>query len=258
MLTFAICRGQHESAELTPRMSSDAWVGSNSPISPLLASRAHMPLAYRNCFIATTKEIIQKMQRCTHIFLARWTHKGDPHMISSGQLATCDAELQSIYSDLLLLPSTDDSSTPDWVYESCRIAALIYCRSIVHGATLADSANIMHASISGSSSGSVTLLAALHSALGKTELQTCWGFDLSGAFLWVALVGAAASRSPPRSSSDEALQASAWRRKCFALYAVRAAVSVPFECADATIYALRTMLQVRECIAIKMRATLPQ
>lgn len=257
MLTCAICRGQNESVELTPRSSSEAWVGHNSPISPLLISQEHIPPLYRNGS-TTTNDIIRKMQRCTYIFLARWTHKGDPHMISSGQIATCDAELQDIYSDLLLLPSAEYDTQPDWIYESCRIAALIYCRSVVHGATLADSANIMHASISGSSSESVTLLAALHSALAKSEVQTCWGFDLSGAFLWVALVGAAASWFAPHSSSDEALQASAWMRKCFALYAVRAAVSVPFDCADATIQALRTMLQVRRFITVKMGPALPQ
>jgi hypothetical protein len=251
MLTFAICRGQDESVELTPRLSSEACVNNDHPISPLLASEEHMPELYRT-FSTTTTDIIRKAQRCTHIFLARWLPKQDSRMISSSQSASCDAELQNIYSDLLLLPSAEYDHAPDWIYESCRIAALIYCRSIVHGATLADSANIMHASISGSSTESVTLLSALHSALGKTAVQNCWGFDLSGAFLWVALVGAAASWSAPHPYSEEALQASAWMRKCFALYAVRAAVSVPIECADATIHALRTMLQVRRHIVVKM------
>ncbi|OAG25390.1 hypothetical protein CC77DRAFT_926508 [Alternaria alternata] len=250
MLTFAICRGQDVSAELTPRASSEAWLDHNNPISPLLAPQNHTPPSYR-VYSAAVTDIIWKMQRCTSTFLARWNHKGEPHMMSSGQLALCDTELQDIYSDLLLLPSAEDDHSLDWVYESCRIAALIYCRSIVHGATLVESANIMHAGISGSSTESGTLISALHSALGKTKVQTCWGSELSGVFLWVALVGAAASRSPPHSSSEETLQASAWMRKCFALYAVRAAVSVPFDYADATIHALRTMLQVQRYIAIK-------
>jgi hypothetical protein len=250
MLIFAICRGQDESTELTPRLSSEAWLDNNDLIPPLLARQVHAPPLYQACSAAAT-DIIWKMQRCTSTFLARWNHKGEPHMISSGQLASCDAELQNIYSDLLLLPSAEDDQTPDWVYESCRIAALIYCRSIVQGATLADSANIMHASISGSSSGSGTLLSALHSALRKTDVQTCWGIELSSVFLWVALVGAAASWSPPHSSSEEVLQASAWMRKSFALYAIRAAVTVPFDYADATIHVLRTMLQVQRYIAIR-------
>jgi hypothetical protein len=255
MLTSAICRGQDESVELTPQSPSGAWLDRNNPISPLLAPQEHMSPSYQVCSAAAI-DIIWKMQRCTCTFLARWNHKGESHMISSGQLAACDAELQNIYSDLLLLPSAEDNNSPDWVYESCRIAALIYCRSIVHGATLADSANIMHARISGSSSESGTLLSALHSALGRTNVQTCWGFELSGVFLWVALVGAAASRSTPRSSSEETLQTSAWMRKCFALYAVRAAVSVSFDHSDATIQALRTMLQVRQYIATKTGSTL--
>ncbi|KAG9185822.1 hypothetical protein G6011_07153 [Alternaria panax] len=254
MLTFAICRGQDVPIELTPRVSSEVWLDHNGPVSPLLAPQEQMPSLYRVCSAATT-DIIWKMQRCTCTFLARWNHKGEPYMISSGQLASCDAELQNIYSDLLLLPSAEDDHSLDWVYESCRIAALIYCRSIVYGATLAESANIMHARISGSSVESVTLLSALHSAIGRTKAQTCWDFELSGAFLWVALVGAAASQSPPHPSSEETLQASAWMRKCFALYAVRAAVSVPFDYADATIHALRTMLQVQRFIAIRKGLT---
>ncbi|KAF1937620.1 hypothetical protein EJ02DRAFT_469556 [Clathrospora elynae] len=252
MLTFAISRGQDESLELTPRRSSPVLPDDGIPISPLSAPIEDMSRLYGHCS-TRTMELTGDMQRCTSIFLARWSHTGTAESTLSGQLATCDAQLQQTYIRLLSLPSTEDDLSPNWIYESCRLAALIYCRSIIHGAAFADSAATMHARNAGPNTESSTLLAALYEALNKTDTQGCWGTPLRGIFLWVCLVGSAASWSSARPSNDdeETSQASAWMRKCFALYAVRAAVSVPFELADATIHALRTMLQVRRGMAAK-------
>lgn len=250
MLTFAISRGQPESAELTPRPSAEAWSDTASSISPLSTPLEDMTRLYRSCS-ASTSEIVNDMQRCTHIFLARWNSLGGVQTTSNERLANFDLQLQDIYSRLLSLPSTKVELARDWVYESCRLAALIYCRSIVHGTAFSDSANTTHAGTAGSGSESVTLLPALHDALGRTDTQNCWGFDLSGVFLWVTLIGAAASWSSEIPWSETTLHSLPWLRKRFALYAVRAAVSVPSEHADTTILALRTMLQVRRCMAVK-------
>ncbi|KAI0587724.1 hypothetical protein Alg215_01306 [Pyrenophora tritici-repentis] len=251
MLTFAISRGRPESAELTPRPSAEAWSDTASPISPLSTPLENVPRLYRGCS-AGTSEIVNNMQRCTHTFLARWNQvDGTQRRPGSYEL-----QLHHIYSRLLSLPSTNADLARDWIYESCRLAALIYCRSIIHGTSFADSANTMYASTSGSRPD--TLLSALHDALGRTDVQNCWGFDLSGVFLWVTLIGAAASWSLEVPWSEATLQSLPWMRKCFALYAVRAAVSVPFEHADTTIFALRTMLQVRRCLAVKSRHTIAE
>jgi hypothetical protein len=254
MLTFALCRRKPESLELTPHRSFQTLPDYHSPISPLSAP-LNMTQPSGVCSKATS-EIIGDMQRCTSIFLARWNHMGDAPGMSSGQLAGYDAQLQAIYSGILSLPSSEDDLVPDWTYESCRIAALIYCRSIIHGATFADSANIPPARLSASLSGGPTLLSSLHEALGKTDTFRCWGPDLSGAFLWVTLIGSAASwdtaHSLSRGHDEEKALSLAWMRKCFTLYAVRAAVSVPFAQADATIQALRTMLEVRRYVNAKM------
>jgi hypothetical protein len=148
MLTFALCRRKPESLELTPHRSFRTPPDYGSPISPLSA-----PLdMIRSSGVCSkvTLEIIGDMQRCTSMFLARWNHMGDAPVMSSGQLAGYDAQLQAIYSRILSLPSSEDDLVPDWTYESCRIAALIYCRSIIHGATFADSANIMPTRLSAS------------------------------------------------------------------------------------------------------------
>jgi hypothetical protein len=255
MLTFALCRRKPESMELTPRRSLQITFNHGSPLSPLSAPHEN-PTRLTGVYSEGTSEIIRDMQSCTSMFLARSNHMGDAPIISSGQLAACDAQLQAIYSRILSLPSSEDDVVPDWTYESCRIAALIYCRSIIHGATFADSANTMPARISSSSPGGATLLSSLHDALARTDTQNCWGHDLSGVFLWVTLIGSAASwdspSSPYTSQGKEKLHSLAWMRKCFTLYAVRAAVSVPFEHADATIHALRTMLGIRHWLKVKM------
>ncbi|CAA9962576.1 hypothetical protein P3342_002263 [Pyrenophora teres f. teres] len=251
MLTFAISRGRPESAELTPRPSAEAWSDTASPMSPLSTPLENISRLYRGCS-AGTSEIMNNMQKCTHIFLARWNQVGG----TQRGPGNCELQLQNIYSRLLSLPSTNADLARDWIYESCRLAALIYCRSLVHGTSFADSANTVYTGAPGPRSD--TLLSALHDAIGKTDVQNCWGLDLSGVFLWVTLIGAAASWSLEVPWSETTLQSLPWMRKCFALYAVRAAVSVPFEHAGTTILALRTMLQVRRCLAVKSGQTIAQ
>jgi hypothetical protein len=253
MLTFALCRRKPESFELTPRRSLQATSDDGSPISPLSAPHEDMTRLAGVCSKGTS-DIIRDMQRCTSIFLARSNLVGAAPIISSGKLAAYDAQLQAIYGRILSLPSSEDDVVLDWTYESCRFAALIYCRSIIHGATFADSANIMPARFS--SLGGTTLLSSLHDALARTDTQNCWGRDLFGVFLWVTLIGSAASWDTPSSPygglNEKKSHSLAWMRKCFTLYAVRAAVSVPFEHADATIHGLRTMLDIRQWAKAKM------
>ncbi|KAF1848922.1 uncharacterized protein K460DRAFT_404184 [Cucurbitaria berberidis CBS 394.84] len=258
MLTFAILRGQAEPLVLEdymPRQSSPTLSSNVCPVSPLYAPHGDISRIYGACSIGTL-EIVRDMQACTALFLAHWSHAGDTPPASDPHLATCDAQLQQIYANLLRRPSSENEPTPDWMYESCRLAALIYCRSIVHGVTLAESANIMHARSRDPNPESTTQISALHEALARTDTRGCWGNDMRGVFLWVCLVGGAASWSAARFASgvegEETSPASAWARKCFALYAIRASVLVSFEQADDTIQALRTMLQIRYCILINI------
>jgi hypothetical protein len=241
MLTLAISRGQDESTELTPRRPSQVLAGDNGPISPLSAPFECTPIL-NSIISSATSNIILKIQQCTHILLARSNQTRNMHTISSGQLAH-NAQLQTIYSSLLNLPSAAQDPTPDWIYESCRLAALLYCQPMLHSATttLVDSA---HNPNNNNNHLHTTLLTALHAALGHTDTQRCWGTHLSGIFLWVSLVGAAASARCMQNSTGS-IPPWSWMRKCFALYAVRAAVSVPFQSADYTIVALRIMLRVQ-------------
>ncbi|EMD86416.1 hypothetical protein COCC4DRAFT_134879 [Bipolaris maydis ATCC 48331] len=234
MLTFTIARNQPESAEFTPWFPSKILSDNGALISPLSPPITHASHLYRVCSVGAAG-IIMEIQNFTDI----------------GQLANCDSQLQSIYSRLLLLPSTESDITPDWIYESCRIAALIYCRSMVHGISLADSASVVHPATARSDTKSATLLLALHETLERTNKQSCWGHDLAGVFLWVTLIGASASWASPRLESKDDVQTATWVAKCFSLHAVRAAVSVSSDHIDATIHALRVFLKVQHWVAVK-------
>ena len=249
MLCLANLRGQAEPTLLqntSPRQfSALALAEDSSPLSPLcVPPYDDISRLFRSCSLRTF-EIITDMHQATQTFLARWKYASDRQPSSHAQVASCDAQLQQMYSRLLARPPTELDHTPDWIYESCRLAALMYCGSIVQGTNLANSA---------------TLVLSLHEALMKTDTRGCWGDDLRGVFLWICLIGGAASWSLVQFAAgidrNEVPAASAWAKKCFALYAVRACVSVPFEHADTSIQALRTMLKVRHWMGLNARPQL--
>jgi hypothetical protein len=250
MLCFTILRGDAEPLMLrdfAPRTTASIPSHGDSPVSPLYAPHGDLTSIYGLCSAATF-EVLNDMHNLTQTYLARWRYVADLDPASSAQVASCDAQLQQIYTRLLQRPSTQGDPAPDWVYESCRLAALIYCRSIVHGASFADSAATMYAHSTDHEVTGMTLLSSLHAATMQIDARSCWG-DMRSVFLWVTLIGGAAAWPQPRPYSiedeDENSITRAWIRKCFALYAIRAAVSVPFHQAGPTIEALRTMLQVR-------------
>jgi hypothetical protein len=250
MLCFTILRGNAEPLMLRhyiPNTITTAPADGNCLVSPLYAPHGDLSPLYGVCSAATF-DVLSDMHNLTQMYLARWRYVSDLDPASNAQVASCDAQSQQIYTRLLRRPPIEEDNRPDWVYESCRLAALIYCRSIVHGTSLAESAGTLHAQRTGHELTSTTLLSALHAAIMRTDTRSCWG-DMRGVFLWVCLVGGAASWPPSRLASVEYEEqnpsAQAWARKCFALCAVRSAVSIPFGQAGTTIEALRTMLQVR-------------
>jgi hypothetical protein len=257
MLTFSILRGHTEPPLLhgfVPSRRSSSLIHYPQPISPLYAPQGDVSPLYGRCPDATY-QVISDMHDLTCTFVARWKYTGDMFPTTSeSQLASYDTHMQQIYTRLLVSHSTEDHITPDWVYECCRLAGLIYCRSIVQGVPLSDSANVLHARSSGADTPPITLISALHNALQHTERCDYWG-DMSGVLLWVALVGGAASWPNARSSSygvgQETQAFTGWIRKCFALCATRSSLSHGFEHASATVEAQRMMLQVQQLISLK-------
>jgi len=236
-----------------PSRRSSGLVPYSYPISPLYAPRGDISALYGKCPDATF-HIISDMHDLTCTFVARWNYAGDVFSPNTeSQLASYDAHMQQIYTRLLVSHSTENHIAPDWVYECCRLAALIYCRSIVQGLPLFDSANVLHARSPGAGASHITLISALHNALEHTDKREFWG-DLCGVLLWVLLVGGAASWPSPQSSwgiVQETQGFAAWLRKCFALHSVSTSLWHVFEHAGATVEAQRTMLQVQQLIDLK-------
>ncbi|KAF2260045.1 hypothetical protein CC78DRAFT_571455 [Lojkania enalia] len=256
VLSFTILRNQAEPDILhgylpNPRHSSMS--GQLLLVSPLYAPNGDLSVIFSSCSSATY-DILCDMYRLTHAFLARWNYVGDNYPSSSTPDPTSyDSHMQQIYTRLLLRPSTDDELTTDWTYESVRLASLIYCRSIVQGDPLSDSANVMHARPSGGDLAGTTIICALHNALEHTDKRGLWG-NMCGVFLWICLVGGAASWAsthPIYSERDERQTTAAWVRKCFALFAVKASLSHGFEYAGAVVEAQRRMLQVLNFIGLE-------
>jgi hypothetical protein len=224
------------------------------PISPLFAPHGNLTALYGSCSDATY-EILCDMHELTQTFTLRWNYVGDMFASqAAADLASYDGHMQQIYSRLLLRPSAEDDITPDWVYESCRLAAIIYCRSIVQGVPLSDSANIMHARSSSMDLSGTTIVSALQNALDNTDKKGYWG-NMSGVFLWICLVGGAASWpslvQPAYEERDQTQTSAAWVRKCFALWAVKSSLGCGLEHAAAVVETQRAMLQVQSLINLK-------
>jgi hypothetical protein len=88
--------------------------------------------------------------------------------------------------DFESLPSVNDvlkrARPEDYIFESCRIAGLIYLRTIVFSLPFSDTFhqnNVLY----------------LRASVEKTDVHSSWG-AVPEALIWVCLVGAAASKLP--------------------------------------------------------------
>ncbi|KAI4217817.1 MAG: hypothetical protein L6R40_008820 [Gallowayella cf. fulva] len=157
------------------------------------------PYLPRNKFHPTTVQILRDVSTLTAI--REQTH-GLPLPPSFSSTTTTppistssfSAELDQNHATLLtkralieqrllaLAPASDPFRNPrhnDHMYESCRLAALIYTRAVNHLIPFADRAN--H-----------SLMRKLRLALEHTDLDGCWG-HVPGALMSLLLVGGAAA-----------------------------------------------------------------
>ncbi|OCK81942.1 hypothetical protein K432DRAFT_403328 [Lepidopterella palustris CBS 459.81] len=234
------------------------------PESPIYCCHSHLFSSPRSRSCSNlTYEVLSDMLDLTNLTILRGNDNNTP--FSATEIASYEADMQQIYTRLLLRPSASESSmeiSEDWIYETCRLAALIYCRSIIHRVPLSASGSVLYAPIpnpmyetsrhSNRNCPPSTLLEGLHEALDKTDLSDCWG-AMIGVFLWVCLVGGAAAWEPlivDRKERDRSLHHvhRAWMRKCFALYATKSSIIIGFEYPNAVLEAQRTMLKVQNLI----------
>ena len=177
-----------------------------------------------------------------------------------------DGKLSEVRARLATLPSAYTPGIPltgDWVYESCRIAAIIYTSAMILRVPFSEAASPGRspiladmASFTNSSAGghllSTRLAHALYETLERTNLAESWG-SMGGVLYWVAAVGAAAARTPisitmtrtPRSRSEAY---DVWVRRCLIMVATRAVVLLLFEYPIPMVKAQKKLLKVQELI----------
>lgn len=118
------------------------------------------------------------------------------------------------------LPSDDD-----YVFDACRIAALVYEISIARRVPFQQAAEMV-----GAEGIRNMPVQSLVFALQHTDLSSCWD-NMCGVLLWIALVGSAASAD----SQDKSWLLSIAMRCCIVLLVERG---------DAVAETMRTMLEV--------------
>jgi hypothetical protein len=176
-----------------------------------------------------------------------------------------DAKIADIRERLAALPSAHTpglAATKDWVYESCRIASIIYTSAIIMRVPFSVAAEPGRSIIPveaeptwhpNSQSSSVRLTDALYYALERSNMQDIWG-DMSGVLYWVSLVGAAAARTPAsirlyaENGSSREERFATWVRRCFIMFATRAMIILIFQHPLPIILAQRKMLRVQELV----------
>lgn len=102
----------------------------------------------------------------------------------------------SIWNRATARPSATLVGTPvsnDWMYESCRLAALIYCRMVLPRIPSIVTGVFPPLSVLGRD---------LYRSLARTDTGDCWG-DMAGVLYWCSLVGGAAMRSVLETSETD-------------------------------------------------------
>ncbi|KZM25172.1 hypothetical protein ST47_g3671 [Ascochyta rabiei] len=151
----------------------------------------------------------------------------------------------------------------DWIYEACRITALIYTAAIVMGVPfsvaadpncvdLFDTPTYFSRRDSCAGSHRTPLTEALHETLQRTDTNNLWK-NMSGALYWVSAVGAAAARTPSTMNMAQQKKPGAdaysvWVRRCLIMTATRTMIVLVFEHPTAIITAQRTLLKVQDLI----------
>ena len=186
-----------------------------------------------------------------------------------------DMKVAKIRARLATFPSAYTPGAPvagDWVYEACRIAAIIYASAIImkvpfsvaaepgRSILLSDTSSIANP-ITGGHLLSTRLAEALYEVLERSNMQNIWG-DMSGVLYWVCLVGAAAARTPASikmsqmpTSRSEAY--AIWVRRCLIMSSTRAMIVLIFKHPLPIIHAQKRMLKVQALITNSGQLHLP-
>lgn len=245
------------------------------PESPLFCPRSHFITVVqdRGCSV-TTHDLLCDMLDLTNLFISHnaavgavldlEAHpdsppRGPPSAELNGKFAEIRAKVASLPSAHIPgLPTTND-----WVYEACRLCAIIYTSAIIMHVPLSAAAEprrniIMQDIVALTGSYESTLpfvpriTETLYEVIEKTNIGDLWN-NMSGVFYWVTTVGAAAARMPvtmdlyrrPTCANDAY---ATWVRRCLIMFATRCLILTLFEHPLPLLMAEKRLLQVQEIL----------
>ncbi|ORY15398.1 hypothetical protein BCR34DRAFT_598383 [Clohesyomyces aquaticus] len=241
------------------------------PESPIFSPRSEFyTIAHSGNCSETTYELLCDMRDLTDLFLSH--HAGFEKKIDipltedelrKSPSEEYDSKVAAISARLSALPSAYTPNTPvsnDWIYESCRIAAIIYTTAIMCRISFSDASGpgrspLIPAAASQkhpAGQGDLQyrrLSDALFQAVEKSNMTDVWG-GMSGVLYWVAMIGAAAARIP--STTDLSQQQfgdniyAMWVRRCFIMFATRTMIVLIFGHPVPILVAQRKLLRVQE------------
>ncbi|KAH7089790.1 hypothetical protein FB567DRAFT_521560 [Paraphoma chrysanthemicola] len=246
------------------------------PESPLFSPRSdfHTIANDASCSVHTLG-ILYDMRQLTDVFIAHNAGLGSVYDVevdspgrSSPPKVDLEARVSIIHQRLLSLPTAyqpGHASSEDWVYETCRIAALIYTTAIIMRVPFSVAADLSHHQyipIEAESSATADIgylpttrpTEALYEALGRTDVANLWN-NMSGVLYWVCLVGAAASRSPATMDMTAKIRLhddahAVWIRRCLIMVSTRTMIVLVFQHPQPVLIAQRRLLKVQELITI--------
>lgn len=247
------------------------------PESPLFCPRTTFvtitddPLCSRS-----TYELLCDMRDLTDLVIAQNASPSVIHGVDTEE-TNCvaasavdyESRIAAICARLRSLPSAYTAglaTSNDWIFEACRITALIYTGSVIqrvnfsvaaHPANnpLVSSTEIHNHPRPDKSINTFRLTSALLEVLKRTDIDNVWS-DMAGVLYWISAVGAAAARTsipmnaePNTLSNDESYMV--WVRRCLTLYATRTMIVLVFQHPMPIVLAQKTLLRIQEIIGIR-------
>ena len=244
------------------------------PESPLYCPRrSYLTISKDSQCSPYTLELLSDMKDLTSLFITHNTALNTIHDVDTVDVSRLsppneyyEARVYSIRTRLAALPSAHSiglSVSGDWLYEACRIAALIYTTAValrVPFSVAADPNCVDYLDTPASSAAwngdepvhKPHLTEALYQTLQRADTSNLWK-NMSGVLYWVSVVGAVAARTPStmnmaQQDRFEHESYSVWVRRCLIMTATRTMIVLVFEHPTAIIEAQKTLLKVQELI----------
>lgn len=205
---------------------------------------------------AQTLELLSDMRHLTKMYIARQDYTDVAY----------EREVTRIRRAIASHPppsSRSPLSTTDWIFETCRIAAMIYTAAIILRLPFSLAAgHVLNAEVFRDASFGTTdspekysgkhLSERLFSALRQTDVVSMWG-NMSGVFYWVCALGAAAARATvvvdtTKSNRSKEEEKRLWVRRCFVMHATRAMIVLILQHPIPVLTAQQTLLKVQELV----------